>query len=122
MRRLQNTLRHQSHVFINTIDSFQGQEKDIILISTVRASKKKHAKSLGFLIDERRINVALTRSKFLLVIIGNADSLGSNEIWNEFLKLIEYQKRYMRLDDREDYREGLRRLLKGELTESDKKC
>lgn len=60
---------------INTVDSFQGQEKDIILVSTVRANDRK---DIGFMKDERRINVAITRSKHLLIIIGNADTIGSN--------------------------------------------
>lgn len=60
---------------INTIDSFQGQEKDLILISTVRSNDRKQ---IGFLMDERRINVSITRAKFGMVIIGNGDTLGSN--------------------------------------------
>jgi superfamily I DNA and/or RNA helicase len=60
---------------INTIDSFQGQEKDLILISTVRSNDRKQ---IGFLMDERRINVSITRAKFAMVIIGNGDTLGSN--------------------------------------------
>jgi superfamily I DNA and/or RNA helicase len=64
---------------VNTVDSFQGQERDIIIVSTVRANNRQH---LGFLTDERRINVTLTRSKFQLIIVGNGDTLGSNEVWN----------------------------------------
>lgn len=60
---------------INTVDSFQGQEKDIILVSTVRANDRK---DIEFMKDERRINVAITLSKHLLIIIGNADTIGSN--------------------------------------------
>jgi superfamily I DNA and/or RNA helicase len=60
---------------INTIDSFQGQEKDLILISTVRSNDRKQ---IGFLMDERRINVSITRAKYAMVIIGNGDTLGSN--------------------------------------------
>lgn len=50
-RKLQSMLRKYSNVFVNTVDSFQGQEKDIILISCVRSSTKSTNKSLGFLID-----------------------------------------------------------------------
>lgn len=75
---------------INTVDSFQGQEKDIIVVSTVRANHNQ----VGFLTDERRINVTLTRAKHLLVVVGNGNTLGSNEVWNQFLEWAERDKCY----------------------------
>lgn len=51
MQRLRSALKQFGNVFINTIDSFQGQEKDIVLISCVRSSNKFSKNSLGFLID-----------------------------------------------------------------------
>lgn len=66
--------------------------------------------------------MALTRSKFLLIVIGNADTLGSNEIWNNYLNMMDKQGRYVRLQDRENYREGLKRLVRGELEDTDKMC
>ena len=62
-------------VMINTVDSFQGQEKDIIIVSTVRANRRK---DIGFMKDERRINVALTRSRHLMIVVGHGDTIGSN--------------------------------------------
>lgn len=56
-----------------TIDGFQGQEKDIIILSTVRSGD--HLSSIGFLRDVRRMNVALTRAKSSLFIVGNASTL-----------------------------------------------
>ena len=82
---------------INTVDAFQGSEKDIILFSTVRSqgglglgrSKKKsnvrHA--LGFLTDYRRMNVALTRAKHCLIVLGNSATLQLDaENWSPFYK------------------------------------
>lgn len=65
----------------NTVDGFQGQEKDIIIMSCVRSGER----GLGFLTDARRINVAVTRAKSNLFIIGNAEGLrrasGEKGLW-----------------------------------------
>jgi superfamily I DNA and/or RNA helicase len=79
---------------INTVDSFQGQEKDIIIVSTVRSNKRK---DIGFMKDERRINVALTRSRHLLIVVGHGDTIGSNETWNKYLDWIEKRKCYYQI-------------------------
>ncbi len=59
-------------VEINTVDAYQGREKDIIIISCVRSSQEK---ILGFLNDYRRMNVAITRAKHFLWIVGNKRTL-----------------------------------------------
>lgn len=64
----------------NTVDGFQGQEKDITILSTVRSGPA--LRTIGFLRDERRMNVALTRAKSSLFVIGNAPTLErSDEKW-----------------------------------------
>ena len=67
---------------INSIDSFQGREKDFIILSTVRSSKSG---GIGFLNNERRLNVALTRAKFGMIVIGNSLVLKQNIYWNNLL-------------------------------------
>ncbi|KAL3140547.1 hypothetical protein ABBQ32_005126 [Trebouxia sp. C0010 RCD-2024] len=71
-------------VDINTIDGFQGREKDVAIFSTVRGGKK-HA-GIGFVADERRVNVGLTRARSSLIVIGNAKALKSDEVWGNLVK------------------------------------
>jgi senataxin len=66
-------------VEIATVDSFQGKEKDIIILSTVRACNESN--SVGFLSDLRRMNVAITRAKQGLFVVGRADTLRANPTW-----------------------------------------
>ncbi|EPQ28681.1 uncharacterized protein PFL1_03984 [Pseudozyma flocculosa PF-1] len=68
----------------NTVDGFQGQEKDIIILSCVRSSGE--ARSIGFLGDRRRVNVAITRAKSNLFVVGNADHLSrSDPLWQQLV-------------------------------------
>ena len=78
------------NVKIGTIDSFQGQEKDIIILSLVRANSR----DIGFMKDERRINVALTRSKHVLIVVGHGDTLGTNVTWDKYLNWVIDKKTY----------------------------
>lgn len=74
------------HIAIKTIDGFQGQEKDIIYISLVRSNDNK---DIGFLSDIRRMNVALTRAKKKLVVIGDSATLSNHKFYNDFLDYVE---------------------------------
>lgn len=73
-------------VTVNTIDSFQGQERDVIYISMVRSNENAQ---IGFLSDLRRMNVAMTRAKKKLVIIGDSATLGSTKFYEDFLNYCE---------------------------------
>ena len=86
-------------VTIDTVDSFQGQEKDVIILSLVRAAELPPAakqqggtggdlirNTLGFVNDVRRMNVALTRAKRALWVLGHADSLRQSPQWADFLQ------------------------------------
>ncbi|EPZ33970.1 AAA domain-containing protein [Rozella allomycis CSF55] len=70
------------YIQIGTVDGFQGQEKDIIIFSCVRAHSDQ---GIGFLSDTRRLNVALTRAKYSLFVLGSADVLSQNPIWNALI-------------------------------------
>jgi superfamily I DNA and/or RNA helicase len=67
---------------ISTIDSFQGQERDIICISLVRSNDEGN---IGFLKDYRRINVALTRARKMLIVIGDSATLSQDNFYNQWL-------------------------------------
>lgn len=74
-------------ITINTIDGFQGQERDVVLISLVRANEEGN---IGFLRELRRMNVAITRAKMKLIIVGVADTLTRHPFYK---KLYEYVER-----------------------------
>ncbi|PWN45746.1 hypothetical protein IE81DRAFT_320047 [Ceraceosorus guamensis] len=67
-------------VDFNTVDGFQGQEKDVIILSAVRTQ------SIGFLSDARRVNVALTRAKSNTFVIGNAQLLRRDDLWGSLVR------------------------------------
>lgn len=71
-------------VTINTVDAFQGQERDVIAISFVRSNEKSE---VGFLADIRRTNVAMTRARKKLIMVGDSATLGSHPF---YVKLLEY--------------------------------
>lgn len=69
----------RDQVSVNTVDAFQGQERDIIYISLTRSNEKNE---IGFLKEYRRMNVAMTRAKTQLVIIGDSATLGKDSFFN----------------------------------------
>lgn len=71
-------------ISVNTVDGFQGQERDVIVISLVRANEKGQ---IGFLSDLRRMNVAITRARMKLIILGDASTLTRHPFYR---KLYEY--------------------------------
>lgn len=78
-------------ISINTIDGFQGQEKDVIYISLVRSNEKAE---IGFLKDYRRMNVAMTRARMQLVIVGDSATVGNDPFYQEFLDYVEQEGQY----------------------------
>lgn len=84
----------QEYVEINTVDAFQGREKEIIIFSCVRSSKEG---SLGFVSDYRRMNVAITRAKHCLFVIGNENTLSRDKNWNSLVKYCKDQAKVNKL-------------------------
>lgn len=79
-------LRPYRHLMtVNTVDGFQGQERDVIFISLVRANDEGQ---IGFLGDLRRMNVAMTRARMKLVILGDAATLGRHAFYRKLLEHI----------------------------------
>jgi superfamily I DNA and/or RNA helicase len=76
---------------INTIDGFQGQERDVVYISLVRSNGKGE---IGFLKDYRRMNVAMTRAKKQLIIVGDSATIGGDRFYADFLTYCEQQGLY----------------------------
>lgn len=73
-------------IAIKTVDGFQGQERDIIYISLVRSNDSME---IGFLNDTRRMNVALTRAKKKLVVIGDSATFGNHPFYKDFLDYVD---------------------------------
>lgn len=78
-------MKIENAISVNTVDGFQGQEKDIIYMSLVRSNDQG---DIGFLRDEKRMNVAITRAKKKLVIIGDGNTLkdDSNSMFERFME------------------------------------
>ncbi|NWI55977.1 SDE3 helicase, partial [Calyptomena viridis] len=83
---------------VGSVEEFQGQERRVILISTVRSCSKylqfDETFRLGFLKNPKRLNVALTRAKALLIVVGNAAVLSKDEHWHRFLRYCKEQGGY----------------------------
>ena len=77
---------YRSLLTVNTVDGFQGQERDVVFISLVRANEEGQ---IGFLSDLRRMNVAMTRARMKLVILGEAETLTRHAFYRKLLAHIQ---------------------------------
>ena len=79
------------NIAIDSIDGFQGQEKDVIYISLVRSNAQGE---IGFLKDECRLNVAMTRARKKLIIIGDFSTLSQFQLFSQLIEHIDKEGLY----------------------------
>ncbi|KAM6980838.1 putative helicase mov-10-B.1 [Aplochiton taeniatus] len=87
---------------VGSVEEFQGQEKKVVLVSTVRSSihyvKMDQDFNIGFLSNEKRFNVAMTRAKALLIVVGNPVILNKDPTWKKFISYCVEEKGYTGFD------------------------
>ena len=80
IERLLNTDKTLSSVQVSTVDAFQGAEKDVIILTVCRTDQ------LGFSVSPKRLNVAITRAKRHLIVLGHPGLLKTNPLWREIIQ------------------------------------
>lgn len=78
-------------IVVQTIDGYQGQERDVVYISLVRSNTKN---TIGFLSDYRRMNVAMTRARMKLVVVGDSATIGADAFYGAFIDYCEKSDSY----------------------------
>ena len=78
-------------ITVNTVDGFQGRERDVVYLSLVRSNARGE---IGFLSDYRRMNVALTRARKYLIVVGDSATVGQDKFFAGFLSYVEGAGRY----------------------------
>jgi superfamily I DNA and/or RNA helicase len=89
--RLLRDLLADEALEIDTVDGFQGREKEVVLISLVRSNNRGE---IGFLADTRRLNVALTRARRAVRVIGDSSTLGGHPFFEQWLRFFEQLQAY----------------------------
>ena len=87
-------------ITVHTVDGFQGQERDVILISLVRANEDG---KIGFLNDLRRMNVAITRARMKLMILGDASTLTRHAFYKELYKYISQRGKIITINTKQEH-------------------
>ncbi|KAG9001263.1 hypothetical protein FRB93_012190 [Tulasnella sp. JGI-2019a] len=92
--RTQFRTRNCTGLKVGSVEEYQGQERDVIILTTVRTDRERVTydlrHTLGFLVNPRRLNVAVTRAKGLLIIVGDPVVLSLDPLWRKFLNYIHF--------------------------------
>jgi len=92
--RISRNLQQWENLEIDSVDGFQGREKELVIISLVRSNPHDN---VGFLSDLRRLNVALTRAKRKLIVIGDSDTVGAEQTYQDFIEYASARGCYVRV-------------------------
>ncbi|KAJ3196718.1 hypothetical protein HDU82_001681 [Entophlyctis luteolus] len=91
--RLQLKKHGWENVMVGSVEEFQGGEKKVILLSTVRSSsqwvRRDQKFNIGFLCNPKRFNVSISRAKDLMIVVGNPEILCSDKHWNKLVRYCE---------------------------------
>uniref|UniRef100_A0A667Y223 RNA helicase n=1 Tax=Myripristis murdjan TaxID=586833 RepID=A0A667Y223_9TELE len=114
------TINQKHKGMVGSVEDFQGEESEVILVSTVRSDakyiKEDQKFNLGFVYNEKRFNVAITRAQALLIVVGNPRFLRRDKVWNKFIEYCRENGSYSGIGAQDD--EGLK-LAMTKLTISD---
>ncbi|XP_052781823.1 putative helicase MOV-10 [Mya arenaria] len=116
VQKIQQVLRkkHLEDVSVGSVEEFQGQERTVIIVSTVRSNPQYMSLDmtykLGFLKNPKRFNVTVTRAKALLIVVGNPNTLGGDEYWRQLIEYCEDNGSYVGIE-RERQEEEMEDLI-----------
>ena len=89
--RLLKSMSPAEQIEIDTVDGFQGREKEAIVFSAVRSNRQRQ---IGFLADRRRMNVAITRARRRFILVGDAGTLGGHAFYDELFDYLQEIEAY----------------------------
>ncbi|XP_072738871.1 probable helicase senataxin isoform X2 [Ciconia boyciana] len=107
--QLDRAFKNNSPGEVDTVDAFQGREKDCIIVTCVRANSTKG--SIGFLASLQRLNVTITRARFSLFILGRLKTLMENKDWNELIQDAQKRGAIIKTSEK-SYRKDAVKILK----------
>ncbi|POI28186.1 hypothetical protein CIB84_008064 [Bambusicola thoracicus] len=116
---LDRAFKNNSPGEVDTVDAFQGREKDCIIVTCVRANSSKG--SIGFLASLQRLNVTITRARFSLFILGRLKTLMENKDWNKLIQDAQRRGAIIKTSDK-SYKKDALKILKLKPTPQNPSC